>query len=186
MAHLDRRNSRKHYISLTIPCGGDIGGKKVGGAASLVSSRSGGCRIVGQHVPSVPAVCPGCLPSCSDASSLAGCVGVVGSRWWGRCPSSGWVPNGSWGLLLMGLAGPSSGSFSLAICWSVGLLVMGCVVAAAPLSLRKEARHVSACVAGQDAGPSWCWVQVVTPQLCVVMSHKSDCHFREVQRSRGL
>ena len=42
------------------------------------------------------------------------------------------------GLLLLGSAGPSSWTFCLAVCWSVGLLVAGSAVAAAPLLQPKK------------------------------------------------
>ena len=121
---------------------------------------------MGHHVPSIPAGCPGCCPSCGGPSSLAGDVGVVGNHWWGSCRGNGCPVVGSGagleggggggGLLVMGSAGPSRGFFSIAVYRSVGLLVAALAVAAAPLLLPKEARHVSVCVADQDAGPSWC------------------------------
>ena len=49
---------------------------------------------------------------------------------------------------------------------------------AAPLLLPEEARHVSACVAGQGTGPSLCRVQSVSSQLHVVVCH--ECHFVSV------
>ena len=68
-----------------------------------------------------------------------------------------------------------SGSSSVvSVVQPVGLLVSGSAVAAAPLFLPEEARHVPACVAGHDAGPSWCWVQAVVSDLSAVMSHKGD------------
>ena len=54
-------------------------------------------------------------------------------------------------------AGPSAWSSSVvSVVQPVGLLVSGSAVAAAPLFLPEEAGRVPACVAGHDAGPSWC------------------------------
>ena len=56
----------------------------------------------------------------------------------------------------VGLLVSGSSSVAVSVCRSVGLLVSGSTVAATPLFLSEEARHVPACVAGHDAGPSWC------------------------------
>ena len=159
---------RTQFIALTSPCGGGIDMQRAGGPAC---SHSGGDPVVGRRVPSVPAGCPVRRLSSSGPSSLAGGVGVAGSHRWRSCPCTGCPVAGSGGGSMGAAAAGSSsvvsvvqpvgllvsGSSSVvSVCRSVGLLVSGSAVAAAPLFLPEEARHVPACVAGHDAGPSWC------------------------------
>ena len=168
---------RTQLIALTSPCGGGIGMQRAGGPACC---RIGGGQVVIRRVPSVPAGCPVRRLSSSGPSSLAGGVGVAGSRRWRSCPCTGCPVAGS--------GGGSVGAAAAGVDWSVGwafvcccqsrsacwLASVGVCGGVAPLFLPEEARHVPACVAGHDAGPSWCWVQAFVSYMSVVLSHKGD------------
>ena len=116
---------RTQFIALTSPCGGGIGMQRAGGPAC---SRSGGGHIVGCRVPSIPAGCPVRRLSSSGPSSLAGGVGVSGSRRWGSCPCTGCPVAGSGGGSV-GAAGSGDGSVVAAaagVDWSVGWAFVCC------------------------------------------------------------
>ena len=106
---------RTQFLSLTSPCGGGIDMQRAGGPAC---SRSGGGPVVGRRVPSVPAGCPVRRLSSSGPSSLAGGVGVAGSRRWQSCPCTG--------CLVAGSGGGSVGAAAAEVDWSVGWVLVCC------------------------------------------------------------
>ena len=73
---------------------------------------------MGRSVPSVPAGCPVRRLSSSGPSSLAGGVGVAGSRRWGSCPCTGCPVAGS--------GGGSVGAAAAGVGWSVGWVFVCC------------------------------------------------------------